>query len=223
MLAELLVLLSQRFQLGKVGLESLPQSGDVLDLRPVLFAGQRKRLLVVMDRGGCGVQVRLPAIEFLAEPDEFVLLAMNLSGQMFEVLGGLLLGLFPLRLAGFDLLLQPREVVGLAGKDFGAESDFLQGLGRLAATFVQLVAKVRHLLGQLRLGLFQAGSLRDQKTLHAGPLLAEGPRELVGPTLGVRGGGGRVFHGCRRRPNFDSLRKPPANMGAAARTRSAKP
>ena len=187
----------QAVQLGEPVLQTPAEFGGVFHFCLVPLARQGEGLLVVVQVCLGVVDFRLPLPDLLEAIFQRVLLNPNLLGQFGVLPAYTLLGLFPVRVPGVQLLLEAREALGLAVQLGGTLLDVFLALKRFPAAVGQLVGDLLNLLRQSGLAELELLALSIQKLPHPASLPVQGLGEFIGPILTGAARGGRVFHGCR--------------------------
>lgn len=169
----------------------------MLDLNLVLFLGQTKGLVIVVQPGFSLVDLISAAFRGLLKLPQLLLPAIGLLAQGGVVFLGSLTGLIPLCLPGFKFVFELGDVFGLPIKFLDPLLGPLVGIGIAGAAFIEFLRDSLDLFRQLGLRVFHPLALRCKELVHLVSLLAQRLGKLICP--GLIGGcwGGRGFHGRR--------------------------
>ena len=191
-------LLALLIEFGGLGFQPFAELGNMLDLNLVLFLGQLKGLVVVVQRGFSLVDLTSAGFLGLLQLDQLLLAALGLLAQGGVVFLGSLPGLIPLGVPGFKFALKLDDVLGLPIKSLGPLLKLLVGIGIAGAALIEFLRDSQDLFRQIGLRVFHPLALRRKKFVHLVSLLAQRLGKLICPILIGGCWGGRGFHGRRQ-------------------------
>ena len=167
----------------------------MIDLNLLLFLGQPKGLVIVVQSGFSLVDLTQATFLGLLKLDRLFLLRLELPAQGGVVFLGSLTGLIPLRLSGLEFALELGNVFGLPVQFLGPSLKPLVGIGIAGAALIEFLRNSLDLLGQLVLRAFHPLALRCKEFVHLASLATQRLGKLVCPIVIEGCWGGRGFHG----------------------------